>query len=281
MADSIVYYTILVKLTWHHQFGVAPKNVKQSKSSNYLLHNPVSYTIRTLNRVPNMTKLLLIDDDRELAELLAEFLSLEDFDVDMVHDGEAGLAAIRGNQYDMVLLDVMMPKLNGFEVLKQLRVDNNIPVLMLTAKGDEIDRVLGLEMGADDYLPKPFSERELLARIRAVLRRIEPPTTTKKTELLTHLDIEINSRTQEAWCQTILLDLTSTELMLLEALISSPGTILTKADLSEQVLGKKLTPFDRSIDMHLSNLRKKLPERKDEKMRIRTLRGRGYMWLDT
>ncbi|SQD79642.1 response regulator [Moritella yayanosii] len=227
-----------------------------------------------------MTKLLLIDDDRELAELLAEFLSLEDFDVDMVHDGKAGLAAIRGNQYDMVLLDVMMPKLNGFEVLKKLRVDNNIPVLMLTAKGDEIDRVLGLEMGADDYLPKPFSERELLARIRAVLRRIEPPT-TKKTELLTHLDIEINSRTQEAWCQTILLDLTSTELMLLEALISSPGTILTKADLSEQVLGKKLTPFDRSIDMHLSNLRKKLPERKDEKMRIRTLRGRGYMWLDT
>ena len=181
----------------------------------------------------------------------------------------------------MVLLDVMMPKLNGFEVLKKLRVDNSTPVLMLTAKGDEIDRVLGLEMGADDYLPKPFSERELLARIRAVLRRIEPPTSTKKTELLTHLDIEINSRTQEAWCQSILLDLTSTELMLLEALISSPGTILTKADLSDQVLGKKLTPFDRSIDMHLSNLRKKLPERKDEKMRIRTLRGRGYMWLDT
>lgn len=228
-----------------------------------------------------MTKLLLIDDDKELAELLAEFLSLEDFDVDMVHDGEAGLAAIRNNQYDMVLLDVMMPKLNGFEVLKKLRVDNSTPVLMLTAKGDEIDRVLGLEMGADDYLPKPFSDRELLARIKAVLRRIEPVTTAKNTELLTHLDIEINSRTQEAWCQSILLDLTSTELMLLEVLISSPGIILTKADLSEQVLGKKLTPFDRSIDMHLSNLRKKLPERKDEKMRIRTLRGRGYMWLDT
>lgn len=227
-----------------------------------------------------MTKLLLIDDDKELAELLAEFLSLEDFDVDMVHDGEAGLTAIRSTQYDMVLLDVMMPKLNGFEVLKKLRVDNSTPVLMLTAKGDEIDRVLGLEMGADDYLPKPFSDRELLARIKAVLRRVEP-TTTKNTELLTHLDIEINSRTQEAWCQSILLDLTSTELMLLETLISSPGIILTKADLSEQVLGKKLTPFDRSIDMHLSNLRKKLPERTDEKMRIRTLRGRGYMWLDT
>jgi two-component system response regulator CpxR len=227
-----------------------------------------------------MTKLLLIDDDKELAELLAEFLSLEDFDVDMVHDGEAGLTAIRSTQYDMVLLDVMMPKLNGFEVLKKLRVDNSTPVLMLTAKGDEIDRVLGLEMGADDYLPKPFSDRELLARIKAVLRRVEP-STTKNTELLTHLDIEINSRTQEAWCQSILLDLTSTELMLLETLISSPGIILTKADLSEQVLGKKLTPFDRSIDMHLSNLRKKLPERTDEKMRIRTLRGRGYMWLDT
>ncbi len=228
-----------------------------------------------------MTKLLLIDDDKELAELLAEFLSLEDFNVDMVHDGEAGLTAINNNQYDMVLLDVMMPKLTGFEVLKKLRVDNQTPVLMLTAKGDEVDRVLGLEMGADDYLPKPFSDRELLARIKAILRRIEPAQTAKSTELVTHLDIDINSRTQEAWCQNQLLDLTSTELMLLEALISSPGAILTKADLSEQVLGKKLTPFDRSIDMHLSNLRKKLPEREDEKMRIRTLRGRGYMWLDT
>jgi two-component system response regulator CpxR len=228
-----------------------------------------------------MTKLLLIDDDKELAELLAEFLSLEDFNVDMVHDGEAGLTAINNNHYDMVLLDVMMPKLTGFEVLKKLRIDNQIPVLMLTAKGDEADRVLGLEMGADDYLPKPFSDRELLARIKAILRRMEPVHSAKSTELLTHLDIEINSRTQEAWCQKKLLDLTSTELMLLEALISSPGAILTKADLSEQVLGKKLTPFDRSIDMHLSNLRKKLPEREDEKMRIRTLRGRGYMWLDT
>lgn len=228
-----------------------------------------------------MTKLLLIDDDKELAELLAEFLSLEDFNVDMVHDGETGLAAINNNQYDMVLLDVMMPKLTGFEVLKKLRTDNQIPVLMLTAKGDEVDRVLGLEMGADDYLPKPFSDRELLARIKAILRRMEPVQAAKSSELLTHLDIEINSRTQEAWCQNQLLDLTSTELMLLEALISSPGAILTKADLSEQVLGKKLTPFDRSIDMHLSNLRKKLPEREDEKMRIRTLRGRGYMWLDT
>ena len=228
-----------------------------------------------------MTKLLLIDDDKELAELLSEFLSLENFDVDMVHDGETGLTAIQTNQYDMVLLDVMMPKLNGFEVLKKLRIDNSTPVLMLTAKGDEVDRVLGLEMGADDYLPKPFSERELLARIKAIMRRTDITQAPKNSELLTHLDIDINRRTQEAWCQGELLDLTSTELMLLEALISSPGVILTKGDLSEQVLGKKLTPFDRSIDMHLSNLRKKLPEREDEKMRIRTLRGRGYMWLDT
>ena len=204
-----------------------------------------------------MTKLLLIDDDKELAELLSEFLSLENFDVDMVHDGETGLTAIQTNQY------------------------NSTPVLMLTAKGDEVDRVLGLEMGADDYLPKPFSERELLARIKAIMRRTDITQAPKNSELLTHLDIDINRRTQEAWCQGELLDLTSTELMLLEALISSPGVILTKADLSEQVLGKKLTPFDRSIDMHLSNLRKKLPEREDEKMRIRTLRGRGYMWLDT
>lgn len=228
-----------------------------------------------------MIKLLLIDDDKELAELLSEFLTLEDFDVDVVHDGEAGLAALNDNQYDIILLDVMMPKLNGFDVLKTLRTDNATPVLMLTAKGDAVDRILGLEMGADDYLPKPFSDRELLARIRAILRRVEPQQPTGGSELLTHLDIEINSKTQEAWCQHQLLDLTSTELLLLETLISSPGVILSKAQLSEQVLGKKLTPFDRSIDMHLSNLRKKLPERKDDKMRVRTLRGRGYMWLDT
>jgi len=228
-----------------------------------------------------MTKLLLIDDDKELAELLAEYLQLEDFDVDMAHDGEAGLVAAKAQSYDMILLDVMMPKLNGFEVLKQLRTDNSTPVLMLTAKGDEIDRVLGLEMGADDYLPKPFSDRELLARIKAILRRTDSVAMVKNSDLLTHLDIEINSRTQEAWCQKILLDLTSTELMLLESMISAPGEVLTKADLSERVLGKKLTPFDRSIDMHLSNLRKKLPERQDDKARIRTLRGRGYMWLDT
>ncbi len=228
-----------------------------------------------------MIKLLLIDDDKELAELLSEFLTLEDFDVDMVHDGEAGLAALKENQYDIILLDVMMPKLNGFDVLKTLRTDNATPVLMLTAKGDAVDRILGLEMGADDYLPKPFSDRELLARIRAILRRVEPQQSTGGSDLLTHLDIEINSKTQEAWCQQQLLDLTSTELLLLETLISSPGEILSKAQLSEQVLGKKLTPFDRSIDMHLSNLRKKLPERKDAKMRVRTLRGRGYMWLDT
>lgn len=228
-----------------------------------------------------MTKLLLIDDDKELAELLAEYLQLEDFDVDMAHDGEAGLVTAKAQSYDMILLDVMMPKLNGFEVLKQLRTDNSTPVLMLTAKGDEIDRVLGLEMGADDYLPKPFSDRELLARIKAILRRTDSVAMVKNSDLLTHLDIEINSRTQEAWCQKILLDLTSTELMLLESMISAPGEVLTKADLSERVLGKKLTPFDRSIDMHLSNLRKKLPERQDDKARIRTLRGRGYMWLDT
>lgn len=228
-----------------------------------------------------MTKILLIDDDKELAELLSEFLQLEDFDVDMAHDGEAGLNALSVKSYDMVLLDVMMPKLNGFEVLKKMRVNNSTPVLMLTAKGDEIDRVLGLEMGADDYLPKPFSDRELLARIKAILRRTETTPQTKSNDLLVHIDIEINSRTQEAWCQNTLLDLTSTELMLLESMISSPGEVLTKAELSEQVLGKKLTPFDRSIDMHLSNLRKKLPERQDNKMRIRTLRGRGYMWLDT
>ena len=226
-----------------------------------------------------MKNLLLIDDDKELVSLLAEFLSLENFNIETAYDGESGLQqALLGN-YDLILLDVMMPRMTGFEMLKLLRQKSEIPVLMLTAKGDEIDKVLGLEMGADDYLAKPFSERELLARIRAILRRTQHKKSESKSKI-SHLDIELFPAQQQAVCQGFTIELTGTELLLLEKFLNHPGELFSKAELSEQVLGKKLQPFDRSIDMHLSNLRRKLPARLDGQTRVKNFRGRGYMWLE-
>jgi len=227
-----------------------------------------------------MKNLLLIDDDKELVSLLAEFLSLENFNIDTAPDGEAGLQKALTGNYDLLLLDVMMPRLNGFEVLKLLRQKSDTPVLMLTAKGDEIDKVLGLEMGADDYLAKPFSERELLARIRAILRRTQYKNADLPANKLTHLDIELYPAQQQAVCQDFTIELTGTELLLLEKFLAHPGELFSKAELSEEVLGKKLQPFDRSIDMHLSNIRRKLPTRQDGQTRVKNFRGRGYMWLD-
>lgn len=227
-----------------------------------------------------MKNLLLIDDDKELVSLLAEFLTLEEFCVEIAHDGEEGLVKALNGHYDLILLDVMMPRMDGFEMLKLLRQKNDTPVLMLTAKGDEIDKVLGLEMGADDYLAKPFSERELLARIRAILRRTQFKNNNSTSNKLCHLDIELFPAQQQAICQDFTIELTGTEISLLEKFIKNPGQLFSKADLSEQVLGKKLQPFDRSIDMHLSNLRRKLPNRLDGQTRVKNFRGRGYMWLD-
>jgi len=226
-----------------------------------------------------MKKLLLIDDDKELVSLLAEFLCLENFAIETAYDGEQGLQKAITDNYDLILLDVMMPRMNGFEMLKLLRQKNETPVLMLTTRGDEIDKVLGLEMGADDYLAKPFSERELLARIRAILRRTQYKNATDQNKI-SHLDIELFPAQQQVICQQLTIELTATELLLLETFLNHPGKLFSKAKLSEQVLGKKLQPFDRSIDMHLSNLRRKLPARLDGQTRVKNFRGRGYMWLE-
>jgi two-component system, OmpR family, response regulator CpxR len=226
-----------------------------------------------------MKKLLLIDDDMELASLLAEFLSLEDFNVETASDGEDGLQKTLNGNYDLILLDVMMPRMNGFEMLKLLRQKSEIPVLMLTAKGEDINKVLGLEMGADDYLAKPFSERELIARIRAILRRTQHKNVDPVSKI-SHLDIDLFPAQQQAVCQGFTIELTGTELLLLEKFLLNPGELFSKAELSEQVLDKKLEPFDRSIDMHLSNLRRKLPARLDGQTRVKNFRGRGYMWLE-
>lgn len=229
-----------------------------------------------------MPHILLIDDDTELTSLLKEVLSFEGFDVSEANNGEEGLALLSDN-IDIILLDVMMPKLNGMETLKRLRENWQTPVLMLTAKGEEIDRVIGLELGADDYLPKPFSDRELLARIRAILRRTQISANNKQSkhnDCIEYQDIQIYPGKQEAYCQGELVELTTTEFALLSHFVQNPGQTLTKEILSLDVLGKRLAAFDRAIDMHVSNLRKKLPEREDGKSRIKTLRGRGYLLVE-
>lgn len=224
-----------------------------------------------------MANILLIDDDTELTGLLTEVLSYEGFDVTQANDGEQGLQALTA-EIDLILLDVMMPKLNGIETLKKLREHWDTPVLMLTAKGEEIDRVIGLELGADDYLPKPFSDRELLARIKAILRRTSALKTPKSSsDYIEYQDLKIYPGRLEAYCNGELLELTATEFALLSHFMQHPGSTLTKENLSIDVLGKRLAAFDRAIDMHVSNLRKKLPERADGKSRIKTLRGRGYL----
>lgn len=229
-----------------------------------------------------MPHILLIDDDIELTSLLKEVLLFEGFDVSEAHNGEEGLARI-SDEIDLILLDVMMPKLNGMETLKRLRDNWQTPVLMLTAKGEEIDRVIGLELGADDYLPKPFSDRELLARMRAILRRTHSnhrAKLSKSSDCIEYQDIQIFPGKQEAYCQNQLMELTTTEFALLGHFIQRPGKILTKEALSLDVLGKRLAAFDRAIDMHVSNLRKKLPERCEGKPRIKTIRARGYLLVE-
>lgn len=226
-----------------------------------------------------MPHILIIDDDVELSDLLKEVLSFENCTVCTAYDGVAGLE-LMDSRVDLVLLDVMMPKLNGFETLKQLREKWDVPVLMLTAKGDEIDRVVGLELGADDYLPKPFSERELLARIRAILRRTQNNKEPLQSDAIVYRDITLYPGKLEAYCNAHLLDLTSTEFALLHYFLLHPGQVLTKEMLSLDVLGKRLAAFDRAIDMHVSNLRKKLPDWPNGKPRIKTLRGRGYLLVE-
>ncbi|MGF1865201.1 response regulator [Enterovibrio norvegicus] len=230
-----------------------------------------------------MANILLIDDDTELTSLLKDLLELEGYSVNIADNGQQGLEKIAVDT-DLVLLDVMMPVLNGMETLRRLRDQWETPVLMLTAKGEEIDRVMGLELGADDYLPKPFSDRELLARMRAILRRTGKGNDEKRNddvqEKLEYQDIEIFPGKMEVYCQQQLIDLTGTETALLTYLVRQPGTIVAKADISLNVLGKRLAPFDRAIDMHISNIRKKLPERADAKPRIKTLRGRGYLLVE-
>ncbi|PHM39556.1 DNA-binding transcriptional regulator CpxR [Xenorhabdus mauleonii] len=229
-----------------------------------------------------MHKILLVDDDRELTSLLKELLEMEGFNVVIAHDGEQALQYI-DSSIDLLLLDIMMPRKNGIETLKELRQYHQTPVIMLTARGSDLDRVLGLELGADDYLPKPFNDRELVARIRAILRRSNwsEQQADIGTPILEVDKLQLNPGRQEASFDGTILDLTGTEFTLLYLLAQHLGQVVSREHLSQEVLGKRLTPFDRAIDMHISNLRRKLPNRTDELPWFKTLRGRGYLMVST
>lgn len=226
-----------------------------------------------------MGKILLIDDDEELCELVSEYLTVEGFEVEAVHNGEDGLKKALENKHNLIILDVMLPKKNGFDVLRDLREKSKIPVIMLTARGDDMERIVGLEIGADDYLPKPFNPRELVARLRAILRRTnndeEGQTSNEKIKVD---DIEISLSSRSAKRNGEELSLTGVEFDLLVNLIKNAGSIVKKEDLSLQVLDRRLSPFDRSLDMHVSNLRKKLGSRENEEERIKTIRSVGYIY---
>jgi len=232
----------------------------------------------------NKKQILLIDDDHELAELLVDYLAQQGFTVHCCFDGQAGLEQAYSNKFDLILLDVMMPKLNGFEVLKALGKEHKTPVLMLTAKGDNNDKVRGLELGADDYLAKPFHHQELLARINAILRRIQlvnqqnQQAFQQENSLLLINNIELNHAVRAVSCHGHAIELTGTEYQILTLLLEHHGQIIAKDTISEQVLGRKLSPFDRSIDVHIGNIRRKfLPFCSVEK--IKTVRGAGYLFL--
>lgn len=225
-------------------------------------------------------KLLMIDDDTGLCELLSEYLSAQGFTVECVHDGAEGLKQAIKHNYELILLDVMLPSMDGFEVLKQLRQHKLTPVIMLTAKGEDFDRIFGLELGADDYIPKPFNHRELLARVKAITRRIEHinSLSSQQASSLSVNSINVNFARREASVNDNILSLTGTEYEILAILVQHAGEVISKEQISEQVLGRRLAPFDRSIDMHVSNIRKKIAEHVSNE-RIKTMRGSGYVLI--
>lgn len=220
-------------------------------------------------------RLLVIDDDVELCALLGEFLQREGFTVQCENEGRRGLDQALQGGHDLVILDVMLPGMDGFEILRRLRSQGRVPVLMLTARGEDVDRIVGLELGADDYLAKPFNPRELSARIKAILRRTEPKPNRGR--------VDVNGVALDPGARDVLVDgkpieLTTLEFDILELLMRSAGNVVSRDDLMESLYNRKATPFDRSIDMHVSHLRKKL---EGSRPMIKTIRGAGYQFCQT
>ena len=221
--------------------------------------------------------ILIIDDDRELCDLVGELLRGEGFEVDAHHTGAGAVDLAASGAYELVILDVMLPEQNGFEILRGLRRRSAVPVILLTARGEDVDRIVGLEIGADDYLPKPFNSRELTARIRAVLRRMQP----REQDTLPSVtvgDITIDPSTRTVLRSNTLVDLTTVEFDLLHTLLSAAGRVVTREDISQRVLGCAFDPFDRSIDVHIGKVRRKLADDPPDDERIKTVRGVGYIY---
>ena len=221
-----------------------------------------------------MNKLLIIDDDVELCAVLSERLREDGFELEAAHDGKTGLESARSGSYALVILDVMLPRLGGMDLLRELRSHSSVPVLMLTARGEDIDRIIGLETGADDYLAKPFNPRELVARIKAILRRLDDRRAG--TSRLSAGDIVVDVDVREASINGLVLHLTTIEFSLLEALVRNSGRTLSREYLTDVAMGRELGLFDRSIDVHISNLRRKLGEQHGVEY-IKTIRGSGYL----
>ncbi|HET9284125.1 MAG TPA: response regulator transcription factor [Candidatus Angelobacter sp.] len=229
--------------------------------------------------VNDMVSVLLIDDDTELSKLLEEYLQSEQFELEAAHDGPSGLEKALGNHYAAVVLDVMLPGMSGLDVLKQLRQKSSVPVLMLTARGSELDRILGLELGADDYLAKPFNPRELVARLRAILRRTSGTASAGAAQPIHLAGVELHPESRSVTCAGKPVSLTGAEFDLLYTFLRSPGKIITREDLTQAALGRPMSPMDRSIDVHVSNLRRKLGPYEGDQERIKAIRGSGYVYL--
>jgi len=228
-----------------------------------------------------LQNILVIDDDVELCALVAEYLRLEGFQVEAAHRGNEGIERALSGEFALVILDVMLPGIKGYEVLRRIRARSAVPVIMLTARGEEVDRILGLEIGADDYVPKPFNPRELSARIQAVLRRSsrsanESGPLRERIEL-GDVELDKGARTVRRGNQN--LDLTSMEFDLLAMFLKTPGRVITREELVKTVLGRELSAFDRSIDVHVSNLRRKLGANADGGERIKAIRSVGYVYV--
>ena len=233
---------------------------------------------------PTAEQVLVIDDDAELCKLVTRYLTQEGFQIASVNGGASGAELALSGNYALVVLDVMMPGVNGFDVLRRIRAESRIPVLMLTAKGDALDRVLGLEMGADDYLPKPFNPQELVARIRAILRRAKPVATDSGQSVATPIvvgDVEMDYGARVVRRGHEILNLTTVEFDLLEVLLQAAGQVVGREKLTRDVLGREFSPFDRSIDTHVCNLRKKIGLLEDGTERIKGVRGIGYLYAQS
>ena len=222
---------------------------------------------------------LLVEDDARLAELTRAYLARHGVDVTIASDGETGLILARRHAFDVVLLDIMLPGLDGIEICRRLRTDTDVPIIMLSARGEEADRIMGLELGADDYLAKPFSPRELLARIRATVRRAQGKLVLQKPSL-THAGLALNPGSRVAALDGVALDLTSYEFALLYALAERAGRVLAREQLIELAGGDSTESFDRSVDVHISRLRQKLGDTPRSPRFIRTVRGIGYLFVD-